>query len=127
MGPDAVTSQLEATLEELFANAQKSCDEHPDEEAAEPDFVRLLEFLLQHPICHEAAEKRFLAGLSTRPLCCELIGFCMHTLRLESVRNEALRRIDPNDPRGWGPLSSVVASFEDNWEDADMYEYYRKT
>ena len=115
----------DAELERLFARAQRECTAGSSTTDFEPAFVRLLEFIKLHPECHVVAEQRFLEGLTTKPLCWELISFCMHSLRMKAIRSEASRLIDPNNPRGWGPLSDIVASFEDEWEDAEMYEYYR--
>lgn len=116
----------EKRLEALFDEAETECREGSSTTDFEPAFVRLLTFIRENPACHDAAERRFLDGLSSRPLCYELITFCMHSLRMDAVKRAATRLIDPQNPRGWGPLSDIVASFEDEWEDADMYEYYRE-
>lgn len=114
-----------AKLEEFFDAAQAACKSGSSTADFEPAFVRLLDFIKENPGCWRAAEQRFLEGLSKRPLCHELISFCMHSLRMNVVKDEAARLIDRDNPRGWGPLSDIVASFEDDWEDADMYQYYR--
>jgi len=111
-------------LDALFEVAQSACAAGSSTEEFEAPFVRLLEYIKANPACVRFAEQRFLDGLSRRPLCHELIGFCMHSLRLEAVRREAERLIVPEDPRRWGPFSNIVASFEDDWEDAEMYDYY---
>ena len=54
----------------------------------------------------------------------ELIEFCMHALRMQTVKEEALRLLEQfDDPRrtGW---SHVVEAFEDGWKDAEMYAYF---
>jgi hypothetical protein len=113
-------------LEGLFSEAEIACDRGFSTVDFEPAFVRLLEFINEHPQCKVVAERRFLVGMVDASLCWELISFCMHSLKFEAVKEEANRLIDPRRPRGWGPLSSIVASFDDDWEDADMYDYYRR-
>lgn len=46
---------------------------------------------------------------------------------MRAVTDEVLRLLDESaDPRQRAPLSHILASFEDDWEDADLYVYYRK-
>jgi hypothetical protein len=116
----------EKRLEALFDEAEAACRQGSNTTDFEPAFVRLLMFIRENPACRDAAERRFLDGLSSRPLCHELTSFCMHSLRMDAVKRAATSLIHPQNPRGWGPLSDIVASFEDEWEDADMYDYYRE-
>jgi hypothetical protein len=116
----------ERELEALFDAAQKSCRAGTSTDEWEPELVALLEFIEQHPDCLPHAEKLFIEGLA-RPndsLCYEIVSFCMHSLRMPTVKEAASRLISQSDPRGWGPLSDIIASFEDSWDDADLYEYY---
>lgn len=117
---------VEASLDVLFQAAERACDAGASTTDFEPEFVRLLEFIKQHPVCHRKAERRFLEALSTPSLSWELVTFCMHSLRMQAVRDEACRLIAENkDPRRiW--LTHVIDSFSDDWEDAEMYEYYRR-
>jgi hypothetical protein len=124
-GEVSKTFEHEEQLAALFDAAQAACRAGSSTTDFEPAFVRLLTFINENPGCHNAAEQRFVDGLTRRPLCHELISFCMHSLWMNAVKREAARLIDSENPRGWGPLSSIVASFEDEWEDADMYDYYR--
>lgn len=127
MGSEVDTMpRQEDNLEALFEAAQAACKSGTSTTEFEPALVRLLTFIEENPTCLPAAEQRFLDGLSRRPLCHEVISFCMHSLRLNSIKEEATRLIDQGNPRGWGPLSDIIASFQDAWEDADMYEYYRR-
>lgn len=131
MGSEIVT--LEPTPEELqrmhdlFGDASRACEEGQSTADFEPTFVALLNYLEQHPSCHMHAEHRFIEGIREGNLGWELVSFCMHKLRLEAVRNEAVRALNaPQDPRSVVVLSHVLESFEDAWEDADMYPYYRR-
>lgn len=117
----------ELELARLFAAAEEQYARGSSTSDYEPAFIRLLEFIQSHPACHQAAERRFLDGLTTGSPSWELISFCMHSLRMEAVRREATRLIVPENPRGWGALSSIVAAFDDDWEDADLWEYFTPT
>lgn len=124
-GKVMLKTEEEKALAGLFDAAQAACKWGSSTIDFEPAFVCLLDFIKAHPGCRQAAEQRFLDGLSRRPLCYELISACMHSLRMHVVKDEAARLIDRENPRGWGPLSDIVASFDDDWEDAEMYDYYR--
>jgi hypothetical protein len=115
----------ELELEALFDAAQSSCRTGTSTDEWEPGLVLLLEFIQQHPECLAHAEKLFLEGLYDKSLCYEIVSFCMHSLRLVAVKEAALRLIDPRDPRRWNTLSDIVASFDDTWDVAECYEYYR--
>lgn len=120
-----VKEERENELEALFEAARASWREGSSVVDFEPEFVHLLCFIEEHPACLPAAEELFLEELAREDGCDELIGFCMHSLRMSAVKDEAARLIDPRNPRGWGPLSGIVASFDDSWGDAEMYGYYQ--
>jgi hypothetical protein len=131
MGSEEVT--LEPTQEELqhvhelFSAANKACEEGQSIADFEPAFVALLNYLDQHPGCHAYAEHSFVEDIRGGNFCWELVSFCMHKLRLEAVRDEAVRALSTlHDPRSKAVLSHVLESFEDEWKDADMYAYYRR-
>ena len=85
---------METSLGELFDAAQKACDEGVSTLDFEPAFIRLLEFIEHHPECRASAERRFLDGISSRAICWELVSFCMHSLRMQAVKEEVLRLLD---------------------------------
>lgn len=109
----------------LLASAQDCCEKMSDTPECEVAFVNLLEYVIAHPQERPEVERSFVEGVEAKTLCGKLVAFCMHTLRYEAVRSAAARRIDPANPRGWGVWSDVVSSYEDDWENADLYAYYR--
>lgn len=111
----------------LFEEAQRACASGASTADFEPQFVRLLEFIVRHPGCQGGAEQRFLEGLSGSAMCSELVAFCVHYLRVQSVKDKAMSLVgNPPDPRLVGDVSHVVTSFGDDWDCADLYEYYRE-
>lgn len=57
----------------------------------------------------------------------EIVMFAMRELRWEEVMMAALeRKRTSTDPRVWTGMNDVLDVYEDDWEDADMYEYYSK-
>jgi hypothetical protein len=117
--------EMEPRLGELFESAEKACNEGVSTSDFEPAFVRLLEFIERHPECYASAERRFLSGLSNGSMSWELVSFCMHSLRMQAVKDKVRSLLDEgSEPRDMGPLSHILASFKDDWEDAVMYEYY---
>jgi hypothetical protein len=116
-----------AQMHELFDAANRACNAGESASDFESAFVALLSYLEDHPRCMPSAELRFILGIREGTLCWELISFCMHKLRLEAVRAEVVRAIDAlGGPRDAAALSHVLEAFEDAWEDAESYAFYRK-
>jgi hypothetical protein len=124
MGTYGDQAMTDDDLAALFDQAEAECTRSPFTNDHEAAFVRLLEHIRANPEALPEAEARFVDAIATNSLCYELVAFCMHTLRLPSVAEAARQRLSPSDPRGWGPLSTILSSFEDDWSDASMYEYY---
>lgn len=59
----------------------------------------------------------------------EVIPFCMHELRWPEVEHEIEQRLREalarNDWRAVPVLTHCRDAFSDDWESADLYEYYR--
>lgn len=55
----------------------------------------------------------------------EIVIFSMRELKWDEVRNAALnRKLISDDPRVWSAMNDVLAVYEDEWEDAELYKYY---
>ena len=58
----------------------------------------------------------------------ELISFCMHTFKWESLKNNFESLLNEaktnNDLRAQPILIHILESFEDTWEDIDLHPYY---
>jgi hypothetical protein len=62
----------------------------------------------------------------------EIISFTMHSLRWESVKDYVEqvrdRDVEPSPPRAElrrRNYDRLLTSFDDDWDEADLYEYYR--
>ena len=131
MGSETVVHESKepalARMHELFDAANRACNDGESASDFEEAFVVLLTYLEQHLECRPRAELRFVEGVREGKLCWELITFCMHKLRLDGVRQETIRALAAlGDARNAAALSHVLESFEDAWEDADMYAHYEK-
>lgn len=113
-------------MDSLFDAATVACERGDSTTDFEPALARLLRHLETHPECRAAAERRFIDGIRGGTLGWEVVSYCMHALRWDSVRREALRLLEGSAaPSVERALHHIVESFEDDWEDADMYERYR--
>ena len=115
-------------LLQLFSEAEAACNQGKSTADFEAPFVRLLQYIKEHPESRNAAEGRFLAGLHARTTPWELISFCMHELRWEPVRQaiEQLMR-HATDPRNQRVLRLIVESFDDQWDERQLYSYYSRS
>ena len=118
-------AELELAFKLLVDAAVDACSKGPSTSDFEPEFVRVLDFVKTHPQMAESVERVFLRGLMTNALPDELISFCMHTLKLPAIKQAVCARLDRNPgPAGMESMSRVLASFDENWSDKVLYEYY---
>jgi len=115
-------------LRSLFEAAQRACDEGESTTDFEPAFTEVLSFIERNPTCRMDAVTQMTGRLrGTNAIPWELLAFLMHELRWPEVREEAIRMIERSqDWRTKTPLSHVVAAFEEDWPDADMYERWQQ-
>ena len=116
----------DAAFELLLANATHRCRDGSSVEDYEPSFVRVLKYMQAKPEKLPFFAARFRAYLEGEGFCHELVAFCMHTVQLTAVRDHARALLEEASPRAWSPLSTIVESFEEDWADADLYEFYRR-
>ena len=116
----------EDVLDTLMADAESCCRQGESTEHFEPALSKLVAYLQANPDIRALAESRFVPGITTASLCWELVAFCMHILRFERVRTEVeqLLRHRPN-PRSMGYLSNILRSFDDDWEDRELFARFR--
>lgn len=114
-------------LGSLVKAAQRACDQGESTSDFEPAFTKVLDFIKRNPPCRMDAVALVIDGLhGANALPWELLAFLMHELRWPEVREEAIRVIERSeDWRTKTSLSHVVAAFEEDWSDADMYERWQ--
>ena len=103
-------------------------------DSSAPDIIpfgaAMVELAQTHPADQSAFEAEFIALTKKAPP--ELLEFCMHALRWESLRSYFQERqkdaIATNDWRAEPFYRHLVEAFDDNWPDAaDFYaSYFRK-
>ena len=54
----------------------------------------------------------------------EVLGYCMHELRLKAFLKELEEIRDQHQERTNGLILDAIGSFRDDWENRDMYERY---
>jgi hypothetical protein len=86
-----------------------------------------LKFVVDHPESRGEFEHQFINMLIRSPDGTVMrIEFVMHTLRWEAIPVELQRllaiRTNRNDQR---VIERILAAFDEDWDDADVYDYYR--
>lgn len=125
-----VGAQVSANnLRNLFTAAQRACDEGASTKDFEPAFTAVLDFIHQNPSCRAEAVSIMSDTIHGRNgLPWELLAFLMRELRWPEVQDAAMSVITRStDWRTKTPLSHVLAAFEQDWPDEDMYERWRNT
>jgi hypothetical protein len=57
----------------------------------------------------------------------EVLVFCMRELRWDAVRQSVIdERGRAEDPRVQSVMDQILEVFDDEWPDADLYEYYSR-
>ena len=91
----------------------------------EDSFERVLDYIKRHPEVRETAEALFIEALDWVLDPWELIAFCMHELRWQSVRDAVETRLALSRNQREKPiLRSILEAFEDDWVDRVLYAYY---
>ena len=93
----------------------------------------LLQFLKKNPGAQPEFEEALNALLDRDPIgAYEVIGFTMHALRwkvvkahVEAVRNRDVGTSAIRAAMRRSNYDRLLTAFTDNWEDRDLYEYYR--
>ena len=120
-------NQLDTRYNEIIANLKRVNIESLDCREAEPLYLELLEFLKVNLDKKEYFAKKLANRVKNAQEPWEAIQFCMRELKWEAVKNAALDRISStDDPRVISVMNDILAVYEDEWEDADLYKYYSK-
>ena len=92
----------------------------------EPAGLAIIDLVAIHPELREEFVQHFLRILHKGPW--ELLAFCMHSLRWPEVREiiqkERGREVARLGARTSPLFDHVLAAFNDDWEDVDMFPYY---
>ena len=95
---------------------------------AEPYFLNLLHFINAHPNQRDFFVSEFVNGLRSGAQPWEVIQFCMRELQWEEIKNVAIDESSKtNDWRIISVMSNIIAVYEPEWEDADLYDYYSRS
>jgi hypothetical protein len=123
--------KIQATLRQLFDKAAVKVSKVDSLTDAEPEMVSFLRYVQEHPEQHQLIVRMFTDALLSREGPWEIVQFCLHALRwpemrefVESQRLKSLNEFGARASRVWDHL---LKAFDDDWEDADNYQEYRKS
>jgi hypothetical protein len=107
---------------ELSLEAGRVNSEHLDE-PTEPYFEAVLEFVISHPEFRNEFAKAFMQLAHDPDLGPpELIQYCMHVLGWSDIKQQLLDWLElEKSERIRHVLRKLLMSFDDTWQDADMY------
>jgi len=105
-----------------------------DGDNVEPALLEVLNWLKAHPQCHKEFADVLLSTISEQAdrldVPWELLPFCMRELRWPEIQAGLARALDEavrrNDWRAIPIFSSGLEAYEPEWNDADLFEYYRR-
>ena len=118
-------NQLDIRYNQIITNLKKVTTEDLDCREAEPLYLELLEFLKINLNKKDYLAEKLGNRVKNAQQPWEAIQFCMRELKWEVVRNAVLdRRNSTDDPRIISVMNDILAVYEDEWEDADLYKYY---
>ncbi|NOZ54344.1 MAG: hypothetical protein GXP08_14640 [Gammaproteobacteria bacterium] len=93
----------------------------------EPTFLEMLNTLKDYPQNKEQFISCILNMLDEGIVPFEAIQFSMRALKWEEVKQGIIDRLEESeDPRVHSVMNELLAVFEDEWEDEDLYQYYSK-
>lgn len=111
----------------LCLDATSPNDEIWDIKKQEPFFFKILEFVKYNHNCRADFVKEFIAIFYNSSVEWHIIMFCMRSLKWEEVYEYfyELNTVN-NDIRTGAVLRNILEVFEDEWEDDDLYDYFRE-
>ena len=94
----------------------------------EPLLSDLLDFIHAHPECEPVLVEKFVALIDELPGGAEtVLGYCLHELRWESVRDYLRSRGTSPRDREHAPYQRMLESFSDSWPQRVLYLRYDPT
>lgn len=122
--------EMSAGLQEfdrLVQDARRICEGPTSTSDYEELFVQVLSYVKKNGHLDREFRDAFVAMVgepSRGPW--ELIAFCMHELRWPEVLERAREySASSNDPRRIAVAAAIEASYSDDWDAAELYEYYQ--
>lgn len=112
------------TFSKLCLRARQAYDEELEGISFESALLDILNYVKKNKLYKAQFVELFNSLLISKDSPYEAVAFCMRELRWPEVRDYATKIMNEScDPRVEA-LRSVVTAYEDEWPDADLYEYY---
>lgn len=111
----------------LVALAMSEWEERDGLNEIEPVLVDILFLAKKNPVHESELKSAFLELVHLKEMPVEILEFCMHDLRWPEIRQEVEKVIAASaDPRERSALERVLSAYAEDWEDLDLYKYYRE-
>lgn len=113
---------------ELSREATVVWNKHADIKKYEPYFLKILNYVKSNERYNEEFKRCFVDIVRNIDLASwEIVLFCMRELRWKEVYDVVNEQIDKSKSIGIKSImESILKVFDDDWEDSDLYEYYRE-
>ncbi len=110
----------------LFRDADEKTEASLSPGDAEAEMVAFVEEVRKHPDERSFVIRMFERALNATGVHWEFLTFCFHSLRWPEVKNLVLAHLerDKDNPRTRSMWADLRDSFDDNWEDADLFKTF---
>jgi len=91
----------------------------------EPYLLQILQFVQSNSNSREELVENFKTIVKEEKWPIEILEFCMRELKWDEIKLSVLQEMsNSSDLRVRDALSRVLAVYEKEWEDSDLYKYY---
>lgn len=116
-------SLLSEEFDKLCAASLEAFNEELDI-SYEETLINILNFVKQHPKDRGMFVEKFKAILLSRNSPFESVAFCMRELRWPEIKDFVIQTMNASDDPRSEALRTVVTAYDDEWPNADLYDYY---
>jgi len=112
---------------ELIRLAQEVWDRTYSVNEIEPYLLDILKFAKKHPHEQNKLATAFISLLKEHRATIEILQFCMRELQWQGVKEAIEERMRQNagNLRLLNALQKILDVYSEEWQDADIYGYYR--
>jgi hypothetical protein len=126
MGAEIVTDVERSEFDRLFLLAATDCAGEFNPADVERVGVPLVKMMRKCPGIAVMAAERFCEAVDSGVPPWEVVAFCMHGFPLVTVLQKVKAELASAvlDPRARGVLTHILKSFQADWDDRELYDFY---
>lgn len=119
-------TDIQERLIRLFKDAEAKTEVSLFPGEAEPEMAAFIAEVRRYPEERGYVGQIFRNAMDTPGMRWEFLAFCFHSLRWPEIRNEVIARLERSrdDVRTRPFWADLRDSFDDGWEDADLFREF---